>query len=132
MIDLTEPLSGVKDTTWTTENADAAMREVADSLGARAARDSGAGEDWSCVLTDDSLIAMISTLVPFAVATEQEAVMALRAAGVLEVISVPSYDEPILRCDVKVLREVFRCDHGWEDVVDPREFSAHDLFWATV
>ncbi|MCX5374765.1 hypothetical protein OG613_06090 [Streptomyces sp. NBC_00015] len=133
MIDVSDVLArlGDQSLTWDEEVAVEIADDLARSVGGVVDWDDEAGEEWLSVLLRDARVAMVSTTLRLIVAVE-------RMSGEVQVVArgetailVPSFDAPVMQCEIEVLGRTF----GEEDRF--RElglgiFSANDLWFATV
>ncbi|MFF2628230.1 hypothetical protein ACFVUN_20980 [Kitasatospora griseola] len=112
---------------WSGEKAVSAAREAALVLAAKVDWDDDAGEDWVSLLVRGVQVLMISAKVPLAVSLEGSC---WEPVGI-EVVSVPSFEAPLLRCEFAVLSEVLG-DGRAALALDADRFSANDLWFATI
>ncbi|MFH9553552.1 hypothetical protein ACIBAH_02740 [Streptomyces sp. NPDC051445] len=133
MIDVSDALAQLGDppVTWREEVAVEIADYLAQSVGGVVDWDKEADEEWLSILVRDARLAMVSTTLRLIVAEE-------RTSGDFQVftqdatmILVPSFDAPVIRCDIAVLVRVF----GEEEklrALEMETFSANDLWFATV
>ncbi|MFD7553346.1 hypothetical protein ACFV9E_02265 [Streptomyces sp. NPDC059835] len=133
MIDVSDALARLGDppVTWCEEVAVEIADYLARSVGGVVDWDKQADEEWLSILVQDARVAMVSTTLRLIVAEA-------RISGGLQlpaqngtVILVPSFDAPVMCCDITVLGRAF----GEEEKLRELEmdtFSANDLWFATV
>lgn len=92
--------------------------------------DDDAGEEWISLIAQKVRVCMISTRIPLVFVAEGMPWPGEHASHV-EVIRVPSFDAPVLRCNLDSLRRVLETDQAFS-MLDGDEFSANDLWFATI
>ncbi len=110
----------------------------AQELGQQLARDHGltvdwerGDEEWIRLSDGDAVQAMVSTLLPLALATGALRPTMQRLRPDLVVGEISDFDAEELRATPDVLRSTL-LRHGWDDDFDPERFSARDLFVESV
>lgn len=133
MIDVSDALArlGYPPVTWREEVAVEIADYLARSVGGVVDWDKEADEDWLSVLVQNARVAMVSTTLRLIVAEQ-------RASGDFRVLAqdgtvilVPSFDAPVMRCDIAVLARVFGEEEKLREL-EMETFSANDLWFATV
>ncbi|WP_370412390.1 hypothetical protein [Streptomyces fradiae] len=133
MIDVSDALARLVDQplTWREEAAVEIADHLARSVGGVVDWDEEADEEWLSVLVRDARVAMVSTTLRLILAEE-------RTSGDLEVLAnggtvilVPSFDAPVMHCDIAVLGRVFGEEEKLREL-ELETFSANDLWFATV
>ncbi|MER6533992.1 hypothetical protein ABT215_09295 [Streptomyces sp900105755] len=130
MIDVSDALErlAARPVAWPEEVAVAIADNLARSAGAVVDWDDEADEEWLSVLLQDVRVAMVSTRLRLVVSVTGLPDVPSPDA---EVISVPSFDDPVIRCDTAVLGQVFGSE-GISHILNAGNFSANDLWFATV
>ncbi|WP_060886283.1 hypothetical protein [Streptomyces caniscabiei] len=133
MIDVSDALVRLGDPpfTWREEVAVEISDQLARSVGGVVDWDKEAGEEWLSVLVRGARVAMVSATLQLILAEERAVgdVQVLAQGGT--VILVPSFNAPVMHCDITVLGQVF----GEEEklrALKMETFSANDLWFATV
>ncbi|MFE4660599.1 hypothetical protein ACFRFJ_28390 [Streptomyces hydrogenans] len=133
MIDVSEALAHLHDppVAWSEELAVGIAGSLAGSVGGTVDWDADADEEWLSVLVRGARVAMVSPTLPLVVADEGVAGDARVLAPVGTVITVPSFDASVIRCDIAVLGRVFGEEDKFRELrMDT--FSANELWFATV
>ncbi|WP_046508518.1 hypothetical protein [Streptomyces odonnellii] len=133
MIDISEMLGRLCDSpiAWSDEAAVEIADSLARSFGAVVDWDDEAGEEWLSVLIRDARVAIVSTGLQLVFAVEGLSVDLEIPAREGKVIFVPSFDDPVIRCDIAVLGQAFGGEEKFR-TLDTENFSANDLWFATV
>ncbi|MFF0202138.1 hypothetical protein [Streptomyces sp. NPDC005017] len=133
MIDVSDALVRLGDppVTWREEVALEIADYLARSLGGVVDWDNEADEEWLSVLVRDTRVAMVSATLRLIVAEERTSgnLQALAQGGA--VILVPSFDAPVMHCEITVLGRAFGEERKLREL-ELETFSANDLWFATV
>lgn len=112
-------------------------RELGLQLAERAAGelewDDGVPENWSRVIVNrEAAVGLIYMRGPLVVVLEAIAADVADITAEWPTITVRSLDDEILTCDPQVLRTAFGDQVTHETLVNAKQFSASDLWYATV
>ncbi|MGW0916237.1 hypothetical protein ACWD1Z_31540 [Streptomyces sp. NPDC002784] len=133
MINVSDALAQLGDppVTWCEEVAVEIADYLARSVGGVVDWDKEADEEWLSVLVRDARVAMVSTTLRLIVAEERTSgdLQVLARGGT--VILVPSFDAPVMHCDITVLGRAFGEEEKLREL-EMETFSANDLWFATV
>lgn len=112
----------------------ATARDVAGALihgqNAKIDWDEGAGETWLRIVVAGTVRAYVSTTIPLAM-IQHDFIANGPPVERARVVAVDRLDSPELRCSDSVLEAVFGNPKRF-DVLNTQEFSADDLWYATV
>ena len=133
MIDISDTLARLGDppATWREEVAVEIADYLARSVGGAVDWDKEADEEWLSVLVRDARVAMVAATLRLIIAEERTSGDWQVLASNGTVILVPSFDSPVIRCDIATLGRAF----GEEEklrALEMETFSANDLWFATV
>ncbi|WP_327313996.1 hypothetical protein [Streptomyces sp. NBC_01235] len=133
MIDISDVLGRLAghSAAWSEEAAVETAGNLARSVGAVVDWDDEAGEEWLSVLLQGVRVAMVSTRLPLVVSVVELSARPEIPSPDGRVISVPSFDDPVIRCDIAVLGQAFGGE-GQFRTLNAESFSANDLWFATV
>ncbi|MET8976250.1 hypothetical protein ABZX85_11605 [Streptomyces sp. NPDC004539] len=133
MIDVSDVFARLGDppVTWREEVAIEVADYLARSAGGVIDWDKEADEEWLSVLVRDARVAMVSTTLRLIIAEERTSGDSQVLAHDSTVILVPSFDAPVMRCDIAVLGRAFGGEDKFREL-EMETFSANDLWFATV
>jgi hypothetical protein len=94
--------------------------------------DDEAGECWARILLQDRAVVMVCACGPLLVLEESVDRLAEAEKFAIPTITVPSFGERILRCDVEVIKTAFRDSKFNTRVMDTEQFSVDELWFVTV
>ncbi|MET7894730.1 hypothetical protein [Streptomyces mirabilis] len=133
MIDVSDALArlGNPPVTWREEVAVEIADYLARSVGGVVDWDKEADEEWLSVLVQEARVAMVSRTLRLIVSEKCTSgdLQDLTRDGT--VILVPSFDAPVIRCDIAVLGRAFGEEEALREL-EIEAFSANDLWFATV
>jgi predicted nucleic acid-binding protein len=116
--------------TWSSEAARDTATTLAHSSGGEVDWDEGAGEEWLRIIDGTRLIALVSTVLPLIFALRNKSESEGFSEDVV-VVPVDDFDAVQLSCSLAILSEAFGASERLR-VLDPKRFSANDLWYATV
>jgi hypothetical protein len=132
MIDISETLrfAHAKAASWDPASALQLASEIGSPHGGTVDWDGGAGESWARLIDDGRVVAYVSTVLPLVI-VEESATSADANYGIASAIVVTTFEAPVLSAGQGVLGEVFG-ESDRLNLMDPSNFSADDLWYATV
>ena len=132
MIDISEIMRSVaRREFWSPADSERVIRHVTVRRGLDLDWDEGADEGWASCLSGGSVVALISSFLPLCISIGGASDLEEARVMGCEVISVASFNEPELSCQIEALESAFGnrlARSHW----DPNSFSASDLWYATV
>ena len=118
---------------WRPERSSELGRQLAGRAAGELEWDDGVPENWSRVIVNrKAAVALIYMSGPLLVVLESIAADVTDITAEWPTIIVPSLDDEILTCDPQVLRTAFGDQVTHETLVNAKQFSASDLWYATV
>ena len=118
---------------WQPERSRELGLQLADRAAGELEWDDGVPENWSRVIVNrKAAVALIYMRGPLLIVLAGIAAQVTDITAEWPAITVPSLDDEILTCDPEVLRTAFGEQVTHETLVNAKQFSASDLWYATV
>jgi hypothetical protein len=132
VIDLDETLrlARAMAATWSSVSALHLAREIGRDPGWTIDWDAGAGESWARLINDGRVVAFVSVVLPLVIIEESAARIGTQYETALPIV-VADLEAPVLSASRKALDDAFGESDRF-DVIELTQFSANDLWYATI